>query len=194
MAGVGLIVGVLLLAPGPLDGLESAPATVQQTSARSVRPVPDAIAPVRIEVRSQMGKRFRLTDAFLVVDGIQVSHFQAQPKRELDLTTRALDVHLDGGQHKLTVILVYQGRSAGLFSYLDQYRFRAVANYPFYLEKAEGQPVIRILGRERPGANVPLEKKPTVDISSPLGSGVTPMSGVTHGTDVTVIPVTPPAR
>ena len=164
--------------------------TVQQTSTRSVLPVPDAIPPVRIEARSQMGKRFRLTDAFLVVDGIQVSHFQAQPKQELDLTTRALNVHLDGGQHTLTVILVYQGRSAGLFSYLDQYRFRAVTNYPFYLEKAVGQPVIRILGRERPGANVPLEKKPTVDISSPLGSGITPMSGVTHGTEVTVMPVT----
>lgn len=191
MAGISLILGLLLFAQGPLDAPPPAPVTVQKTSTTSVVPTPDAIPPVRIETRSQMGKRFRLTDAILVIDGIQVSHFQAQPKLELDLTTRALDVYLDGGQHTLTVILVYQGRSAGLFSYLDQYRFRAVTSYPFYLEKAVGQPVIRILGRERPGANVPLEKKPTVDISSTLGSGITPMKGVTHGTEVTVIP---PAR
>ncbi len=191
MASIGLLAWVLLA--GPFDGLPHPGSNVREAS---VRPAPprDEIEPVRIEARSEMGKRFRLVDAFFMLDGAQFAHLKASGKAELDIAARAMDVRLGRGLHSLTVVLVYQGRSVGLFSYLDNYRFRAVASYAFYLEKAEGKPVIKIVARERAGATVPLEKKPTLDISAPVGLGVTPMSGVTHGTEVTVVPVNPPAR
>jgi len=180
---------------GPFDGLSDGPTNFQETSVQRPPSSPDSIPPVRLESRSLMGKRFRLIDAVFLVDGIQIAHLTAAPKQELDLASRALEVALLRGQHTLTVVLVYQGRSVGLFSYMDSYRFRAVASYPFYLEKpVEGTPVIHVLARERPGALVALEKKPMVDISAPFGFGVTPMTGVNHGTQVTVIPLNPPAR
>ena len=179
---------------GPFDGLVDGQANFQETSVKRAQSSPDGIPPVRIEGRSLMGKRFRLIDAFFLVDGIQVAHLSAPARQELELAGRAVEVPLLRGQHTLTVVMVYQGRSVGLFSYMDSYRFRAVASYPFYLEKAEGTPVIKVLARERPGAFVALEKKPMVDISAPFGFGVTPMTGVNHGTQVTVVPVKPPAR
>jgi hypothetical protein len=202
MGGISFaaVLAALLLGGGggssaPFEGLVDGAANFQETSVKRAQPSPDAIPPVRIASRSLMGKRFRLVDAFFMIDGIQVAHLTAPGKQELDLAGRALDVLLLRGQHTLTVVLVYQGRSVGLFSYMDSYRFRAVASYPFYLEKPpEGTPVINVLARERPGAFVPLEKKPMVDISAPFGFGVTPMTGVNHGTQVTVVPVNPPAR
>jgi hypothetical protein len=197
MGGLSFIAGLaglLVAGGGPFDGLEDGPTNFRETSVKREQPSPDSIAPVRIESRSLMGKRFRLIDAYFIIDGIQIAHLSAPPKQELDLSARRLEVTMRGGQHVLTVVLVHQGRGGGLFSYMDSYKFRAVASYPFYLEKAEGQPVIRVLARERPGALVPIEKKPMVDISAPFGFGVTPMTGVNHGTQVTVVPVNPPAR
>jgi hypothetical protein len=192
-----VIAGAWLAAGGgPFDGLEDGPSNFQETSVKREPPRSEDIDPVRIESRSLMGKRFRLVDAVFVMDGIQIFHLTAPPKGELDLAARALEVRMNRGQHSLTVVLTYQGRSTGFFSYLDSYRFRAVASYPFYLEKveADGRPLIRVLARERPGALVPIEKKPMLDISAPFGFGVTPMTGVNHGTEVTVVPVNPPAR
>jgi hypothetical protein len=192
MGAIGLLAWVLL-GGGPFDGLEDPASGVQEASVRRPPP-PDTIPPVRIEARSEMGKRFRLIDAVFMLDGTQIAQMKASDKQAVDLAARALEVRLGRGLHSLTVILVYQGRSVGLFSYLDKYRFRAVASYAFYLEKADGQPLIRILARERAGATVPLEKKPMVEIAAPHGLGVTPMSGVNHGTEVTVVPVAPPSR
>ena len=36
----------------------------------------------------------------------------------------------------------------------------------------------------------PLERRPTLEISATNAAGVTPMIGVTHGTEVTVVAVT----
>ena len=195
MGGI-LIVGVaaLLLGGGPFDGLQDGPSNFQEASVKRQLPGPEDIDPVRIEARSLMGKSFRLIEAVYVMDGIQIQRLTSPPKGEVDLSARALEVRMNRGQHSLTVVLVYQGRSTGLFSYLDSYRFRAVASYPFYLEKAESRGTIKVLARERPGALVPMEKKPMVDISAPFGFGVTPMTGVNHGTEVTVIPVNQSAR
>jgi hypothetical protein len=186
MGGIWLLAGMWLLGGGPFDGLED-PGAVQQTSTRREQPSTDGIRPVRVEARNQMGKRFRLIDAVFLVDGVQLAHLTAPARGELDISARALEIAMPRGQHALTVVLTYQGRSVGLFSYLDNYRFRTVSTYSFYLERAEGQPVIKILARERPGFFVAIENKPMLEISAPFGFGVTPMAGVNHGTEVTVI-------
>ena len=45
----------------------------------------------------------------------------------------------------------------------------------------------QVVARERGGMMVPLEKRPSMEIVSAPGFGVTPMAGVTHGTEVTVV-------
>jgi hypothetical protein len=133
-----------------------------------------------------MGKRFRLISAVYLMDGIQILNLQAPAKLEVDINSRALEITMPRGQHALTVILTYQGRSVGLFSYMDNYKFRSVSTYQFYLEPADGQPLIHIVARERPGMFVAVENKPMMEMSAPFGLGVTPMTGVSHGTEVSV--------
>jgi hypothetical protein len=186
MGGIWLMAGLWLFGADP-----SYPAPAESSNIQTASIVRDTLSearvrPVRIEARNDMGKRFRLIEVVYMVNRAQVLRVTAGPKEEVDLTTRAVDVPLGAGQNTLTVVMIFQGRGSGLFTYFDNYRFRTVASYPFYLERSEAQPVIKVQARERPGFFVPVEKKPLLDISAPHGQGVTPMTGVTHGTEVTV--------
>jgi hypothetical protein len=188
---IWLLAGMWLLGDDPFAGLgdpsSSTQPNLQQTSVTQPGvPKRTQLRPVRVEARNEMGKRFRLVSAVFVMDGIQIANLTAPANQPLDIASKALEVTMNGGQHALTVILTYRGQSVGLFSYLDNYRFRSVATYQFYLEPSEGQPIIKVLARERPGMFVSLENKPMLDISAPFGFGVTPMSGVNHGTEVSV--------
>ena len=186
MGGIWLLAGMWLVGGDPFQVLEDR-ANIQQTSSTVQRPTSQGIPPVRVEARSEMGKRFRLVEAIYLLDGAQIAHLKAPPNQELNIAAQALEIAMPGGQHALTVVLVYRGRNVGLFSYLENFRFRTVATYAFYLEKAEGRPSIKVLARERPGFFVAVENKPMLEISAPFGFGVTPMAGVSHGTEVTVV-------
>ena len=188
MGGIWLLAGMWVLGDDPFEGLKD-PSNIQQTSVVQPRSKPpprlDGVRPVRVETRNQMGKRFRLISAVFLMDGVQILNLRPPPTGARD-RHRALEITMPRGQHALTVILTYQGRSVGLFSYIDNYKFRSVATYQFYLEPADGQPLINIVARERPGMFVAVENKPMVEISAPFGLGVTPMTGVSHGTEVSV--------
>jgi hypothetical protein len=80
----------------------------------------------------------------------------------------------------VNVVLVYQGRNAGLFNYLDDYTFRVQSSYAF--EAFANRPaVLDVVAKERKGISVPLEQKPTMEISPAPGSGATSVSVETTG-------------
>jgi hypothetical protein len=188
MGGIWLLAGMWLLgadpsypAPAPVEPANIQPASIIRESMPEAR-----FQPLRIDARNEMGRRFRLVEVVYMVNRLQVLKVTAGPNEEVDLSLRAPSVPLAGGEHTLTVVMTFQGRGVGLFTYLDNYRFRTVASYAFYLERSDQPPVIKVLARERPGFFVSMEKKPMLEISAPFGQGVTPMTGVNHGTEVSV--------
>jgi hypothetical protein len=147
----------------------------------------EVVIPVRVVARNQMGRRFRLVEARFVLGGTEIGKVTAPAGQEADLYSPVMVLPLRRGEHALTVNLVFQGRNVGPFSYLGNYRYNVESTYSFYLEHTTRQPIIEVVAREQGGMLTPLERRPTLDIISNVGSGVTPMTGVTHGTEVTVV-------
>ena len=147
----------------------------------------EVVVPVRMIARNQMGRRFRLVEARFVLGGNEVARLSAAPGQEVDLSSPFMVVPLRRGEHALTATLVFQGRNVGPFSYLGNYRYRVESTYSFYLERTDRQPIIEVVAREQGGLMTPLERRPTLEISATNAAGVTPMIGVTHGTEVTVV-------
>jgi hypothetical protein len=164
---------------GRVDGVRAAP----PRDARLLQ----MVTPVRLVARNMMGRRFRLVEARFVLGGTEVARLSAPAGKEVDLSAPVMVVPLHRGEHALTATLVFQGRNVGFFSYLNNYRYRVESTYSFYLEQTEKQPIIEVVAREQGGVTVPLERRPTLEISSPMSAGVTPMGGVNHGTQVTVV-------
>lgn len=126
--------------------------------------------PVAIEVRSDLRKRFRLVEARISLDGHELTRIIAPKGEELASSFRAFDGPLGLGRHAITVALTYQGRNAGPFTYLDDYRYRVESSGEFTVEMGRVA-TINVLAYERPGATVPVEEKPTMVIKAVSTAG-----------------------
>jgi hypothetical protein len=131
--------------------------------------------PASVDVRSQLGKRFRLVEVDVVMDGETLSHREAAPGQELERAFRAYDGTVTPGPHSITVTLVYQGRNVGPFTYLGQYRYRVTGTADFAAHAGGLPAAIDVIAAERPGATVSVEDKPTLDIRSAPNSSVVPV-------------------
>ena len=133
-----------------------------------------AVLPASVDVRSALSKRFRLIEARLVVDGQEMSHRTATRGQELENPFRLYDGSLPPGRwNSVNVTLVYEGRNTGLFTYLDDYKFRVQSTIDFTFP-ASGRPAaIEVLAYERSGVTLTVEQKPTMEIMAPSGSGAT---------------------
>jgi hypothetical protein len=182
------IVGLLLAAPTP-PGARTAPEVVGEPAAadREDPNAPDPRAmptiPAKVQVQNQMGKRFRLVEATVLLDGLEVSRRKAAAGQELERSFSGYEGAIGPGNHTLAVELVYEGRNLGPFTYLDDYRFSVATSYPFTARVSDRPASLDVVARERPGATVPVEQKPVLDIAPAAGSGATPM----------LPPATPPA-
>src|SRR5688500_8333367 len=121
MGGMWFLAGMWLFGadpsyPAPEESSNIQPASIVRQAAPDAR-----VRPVRIEARNEMGRRFRLVEVVYLVNRAQVLRVTAGPKEEVDLWSRTLDVPLGFGENSLTVVMTFQGRSSGLFTYLDNY-------------------------------------------------------------------------
>jgi hypothetical protein len=141
---------------------------------------PPADVPGTVRVRSEMGRRYRLVEATVAMDGAQVAHRRAPEGAELEKEFTVFKGPVLPGRHAVNVVLVYQGRNAGLFNYMDDYTFRVQSSYAF--EAYANRPaVLDVVAKERKGISVPLEQKPTMEIFPAAGSGATSVSVETTG-------------
>ena len=129
-----------------------------------------------VDVRSDLGKRFRLVEERITLDGSELSHRTAARGEELEHSFRAYDGPVSPGSHTVSVTLVYEGRNAGPFTYLDGYRYRVESSADFTAEASARPAAIQVLAYERPGAMVPIEQKPTMEIKTGVDSSVTPVT------------------
>jgi hypothetical protein len=141
---------------------------------------PPAVVPGTVRVRSEMGKRYRLVEATVAMDGAQVAQRRAPAGSELEKEFTAYKGPVTPGRHAVNVTLVYQGRNAGLFNYLDDYTFRVQSSYAF--EAFANRPAtLDVVAKEKKGISVPLEQKPMIVIAPAPGSGATSVSIETPG-------------
>lgn len=124
---------------------------------------PEAVA-AAVDVHNDMGKRFKLVEASVILDDAQVAHRKAPPGQELERSFRAYSGSLAPGAHAVTVRLVYEGRNAGIFTYLDNYTFEVENTQAFAVAAGKAPATLRAVARERKGATVALEKRPLLDI------------------------------
>jgi hypothetical protein len=130
--------------------------------------------PGTVRVRSELGKRFKLVEATILLDGVPVAQRQARDGQELERSFEAWKGPVTPGAHAMTVTLVYQGRNPAVFSYMDDYRVRAVSSYAF--DAAPDRPAaMEVVARERKDGNLPLDKRTYVEIVPLPGSGVAPV-------------------
>jgi hypothetical protein len=191
--GASSIVGLVLVAAPPQPGVSESPETAAPPAAdtasqpeRTERPAPaeprTLAIPTRVQFDNQMGKRFRLVEATVLVDGREVAHRRAAAGEELESQFQAYQGTIAPGNHALMVDLVYEGRNVGPFNYLDNYRYRVDSSYAFTV-RATGRPAnLDVVARERKGVNLPPEKRPVVEITPAQGSGAFPSLPATEET------------
>jgi hypothetical protein len=155
--------------------------TTEQASQQVLRATSDATQPATVDVRNQMGKRFRLIEARVSVDGLELARRTATAGQELEPTFRAYDGAIARGPHSVTVTLVYEGRNTGPFTYLDEYRYRVVSSTNIDAEESARPAALEIVAYERPGATVPVDQKPMAEIRAAPNSSVTPTRAVAPG-------------
>ena len=131
--------------------------------------------PGTVRVRSELGKRFKLVESVILLDGVTVAQRRADQGHELEREFDAFNGLVTPGAHAMTVTLVYEGRNPGLFSYVDNYRMRVVSSYAF--EAAADRPAaLEVVARERKDGNLPLDKRPFLEVVPASGSGATPLA------------------
>ena len=139
--------------------------------------------PVRVYLLDQTGGRFRLVEARVTLDARGVVHETAPPDQTLQHTFNAPETLMSPGEHILIATLTYEGQNRGPFRYLDNYRYQVERVYPFSLESADKPAVVHLVARERPGLNLPPEKKLMIEAIDAPASQVPPTPGMTGGTD-----------
>jgi hypothetical protein len=139
---------------------------------------------VRVNVRNQVGRRWRLVEAKVALDDTEVEHKASGRTRELERGFSALETNLRPGTHKLTATLVYQRRGAA------GSRVRVQTTYPFSLVKDPDTAAIQLVAHERGKTRRTPASRPALQVIITPGSGITRLPGMTSalGTQATPAP------
>jgi hypothetical protein len=154
MGVMGMVV-VLLAQAQPLPG-SGAP---DPTESQAVIVPRETTLPAAIDVRSDMGKRFKLMEVRVSIDGQEVSHRVAAKGQELEHD-------VSPGPHQVSVILNYEGRNAGIFTYMDDYKFKVESSADFTAQDRAHPVALQVLAYQRSGITIPVEQKPTMEIKA----------------------------
>ena len=141
--------------PAPVDAAVEAAPPVAVASIQPLPPEPTVLASGRF--RDTVGPMFRLVQVTCVVDGVAIGAGRA-PGGML------FDRRLAPGNHTVAVVAEYQGSGAGVFSYLEGYRFKGQTSRAFSV-KVNATTQITVTAFEK-GPMVPYEERLalTVDI------------------------------
>jgi hypothetical protein len=127
--------------------------------------------PAVVHVHNEMGRRFKLTEAVVLLDAVEVSRVKAPAGAELQNDFLAFEGPVPPGEHAVSVTLIYEGRNNGVIKYMDNYHFRAETTGAFTVAAGDKRPAtLDVTARERKGMNVPFEKKLQLDIAASPGS------------------------
>jgi len=128
--------------------------------------VTQAVLPAAVDVQSTMGKRFKLIEMRVAIDGQDVAHRVAVHGQELEQQFRAYEGDVTPGQHHVVVNLVFEGRNVGIFTYMDDYKIRMQSSGDFTVQDRAHPATVQVLAYERSGLTIPVEKRPTMEIKA----------------------------
>lgn len=125
-----------------------------------------------IEHHNDMGSSFELERAVYSLDGgIIFSKENTDGSLDRVKSFELYNGPINPGQHVIEVNLIYRGKSAGVFTYLDGYKFKVDSKYP--LNVPEGKSTrLNIVAYER--ADVSLETSERLDVRYDVEIGTGP--------------------
>ena len=120
-------------------------------------------AKAKIVHRNEMGASFSLVRAQYSLDGTPI--FNRRDSGEGELSDAEEIEIFNGtvapGNHQISVYLEYRGNGFGIFSYLNDYKFKIKSGYTFTAEEGRVTSV-RVVGFEKGGITTELTERPTV--------------------------------
>ena len=120
-------------------------------------------AKAKIVHRNEMGASFSLIRAQYSLDGTPI--FNRRDSGEGELSDADEIEIFNGtvapGNHQISVYLEYRGNGFGIFSYLNEYKFKIKSGYTFTAEEGRVTSV-RVVGFEKGGITTELTERPTV--------------------------------
>jgi hypothetical protein len=116
--------------------------------------------------RNEMGSSFYLESVTYALDGAPI---YVKTDVDGDLEKREEFEVFNGrvvpGSHQLTVQMVYRGHGFGVFSYLEDYRFKVQASYT--LDAQPGRVLtVKAIGHEKGGLTTELKDRPAINFTA----------------------------
>ncbi len=127
-----------------------------------------------IEHHNEMGSNFELERAVYTLDG-GVIFSKENTDGSLD-DVKSFELYngpINPGQHTIEVSLIYRGKSSGVFTYLDGYKFKVESRYP--LNVPEGKATrLNIVAYEHPDVSLETSERLKVRYDVEIGTGSRP--------------------
>lgn len=120
-------------------------------------------AKVNLVFNNEMGASFKIESVSFSLDGTQIFSKVNQDGslEDNDIFEILPSSSMVPGNHTIDVYLVYRGNGFGLFSYLNQYRFKVKSSYTFYVEEGKITKV-KIVAYEKGSLTTDLKDRPAV--------------------------------
>lgn len=144
--------GDLQGAPGPVTQPDQ-PAQAEQRQVRIAQLA-------RIEFRNDLGRDYRVNEIQVSLDGRVIRRETAPEGGELRGPITVYDGPVSQGVHRVELRAQVQGRDRRIFSYLDRYKLNLQSNDVFTV--TDHPVAFTLTVDERPGRNIPFEKRPAV--------------------------------
>jgi hypothetical protein len=136
-----------------------------------------------LHFRNDAGDSYELTEARFVMDGETLPTVVTENARGKDFVIFTGPVR--SGGHVITSYLTYQGRAHGVFTYTKGYTFN-VESQDSFVTPGDRAVSLTIIGKEKKGINIPLEKRLTVTVEDrgAAAAGDTPARPASTGAPV----------
>ncbi len=120
-------------------------------------------ARINLIFNNEMGSSFKIESVSFSLDGTQIFSKVNQDGslENTDVFEILPSSSMVPGNHTISVYLVYRGNGFGLFSYLNQYKFKIKSSYTFYVEEGKITKV-KIVAYEKGSLTTDLKDRPAV--------------------------------
>ncbi len=120
-------------------------------------------AKINMLFNNQMGSSFKIESISFSLDGTQIFSKVNQDGslENTDIFEILPSSSMVPGNHTVSVYLVYRGNGFGLFSYLNQYKFKVKSSYTFYVEEGKITKV-KVVAYEKGSLTTDLKDRPAV--------------------------------
>ena len=126
-------------------------------------------ARAKIIYSDKMGSSFRLVKVVFILDGVPVYNKANEKGMKKKKAVELFNAPVVPGEHTLSVNIEYKGNGYGLFSYLNDYRFKVRSSHAFSVDEGKAKN-LKIVVFERGNIATPLEERPAIKYIEEAGA------------------------